>query len=459
MTAKFDLDFVVAEFKAIHGDAFNYDKMEYKNSRTVLKIFCNAHKGYIYQRYDKHKSIKECQECVRLKQVEQLFERCTEIHGGKYTYTNSVYIDYITKMTVICPLHGGFHVSPKKHVIGVGCPKCSSIRNLNSQELVEVFLKIHNGKYLYKQDIKIDVKGKVEIICPEHGVFICNAYKHTKGQGCAKCAKEKLWLNNSLDAELFFKNCARVHENKYDYSNAEYQNYQSILNIKCPDHGYFESKAANHIRGSGCGKCASIKRSVSRVKKGYQWIEDFKKVHGDFYIYDKSVFKNSDTPIEIICPLHRAFWLSPVSHMKGFGCLLCLGRRVSLKDYIDRARKVHGLKYDYSETEIKKIDSHISIICRVHGKIKIHANSHLNGHGCKACSIEKKRKSLEKLISEFVSVQGYYYNYDFVIYKDSKSLLKIQCPKHGMFTQRARTHRLGGQCPKCRSRSSVGDCF
>lgn len=459
MTAKLDLSFVLSEFKSIHGDAFNYDEMEYKNSKTVLKIFCNGHKGYIYQRYDKHKNLKECQECVRLKRIANLFERCGEIHNGQYVYTKSNYIDYQTKMTVTCPLHGDFDVSPKKHVIGVGCPKCSSIRKLNSQELIQFFSKVHCNKYSYRQDLKIDEGGMVQIICPDHGAFLGNAYKHSKGQGCAQCAKEKLWKNNSLEAEDFFKKCKGLHGGKYDYSNAKYQNYQSILIIKCPEHGFFKSKASNHIRGSGCDKCATIKRSVSRFKKDEQWIDGFKKVHGEFYIYEKAVFKNRNTPIEIICPLHKAFWLSPASHMKGFGCLLCRGRRTSLKDYIERARAIHGLKYDYSDTELKKVDSHITIKCRVHGKFEIHANSHLNGHGCKKCAIEKSRKDLEKLINEFNNVQGFYYNYDFVEYQNSKSLLKIKCPKHGLFSQRVRTHRLGGQCPKCRGRLGVTDCF
>jgi len=459
MTAKFDLDFVIGEFKSIHGDAFNYDEMEYKNSKTMLKIFCNNHKGFIYQRYDKHKSLKECQECVRLKRVEALIKRCDEIHEGQYDYTNTIYINYTEKIAVGCSVHGEYYVSPKKHIAGVGCPKCYSIKKLNAHELIEHFHHVHSGKYKYQENLQISEDGLVEIICPDHGVLRVNAYKHSRGQGCAQCAKENLWKKNSLDAEQFFKNCAKVHSNKYDYSEAQYENYQSILNIKCPEHGLFESKASNHIRGGGCGKCTTIKRSVSRAKKSDQWIESFQKVHGDFYIYDKAVFKNRETTIEIVCPLHRSFWLSPASHMKGFGCLLCRGRRTTLKEYIDRARMVHGLRYDYSDTVLKKVDSHIIIKCRVHGKIEIHANSHLNGHGCKACAIDKKRKGLDKLINEFNSIQGYYYNYDFVDYKNLKSLLKIKCPKHGIFTQRARTHRLGGQCPKCRDRININDCF
>lgn len=459
MAIKFGLDFILKEFVQIHGDAYNYSEMEYVNVKTPLKIYCNTHKGYIYQRYDSHKKSKGCSECIRVEKIKKLFDKFDVIHNKRYKYNLFAYVSYTEKMAVNCSLHGEFLVTPKKHAVGQGCPKCSSIRNLNSAELKHVFLNVHGDRYTYQDDMQIDEKGYVYIKCNIHGEFKQKAYNHALGQGCDSCAKEKLWKKNTLDAKTFFNSCSEIYENKYSYSSAHYENYNSILDITCPEHGQFTSKASNHIRGSGCPKCSAIKKRKIRLKKPEIWIKEFKAVHGEKYIYDKAIFKSRSEPIEIICPLHRAFWLSPSSHKKGYGCLLCKGQRITRMQFIDRARAIHGLKYDYSNMEINKLDSYIRLKCRTHGEFDIHANSHLCGSGCKLCAIEKSRKSLEKLITEFNEIQGYYYNYDFVIYENSTSLVKIKCPNHGFFNQRVRTHRLGGQCPKCRNRLNYKGIF
>lgn len=46
-------------------------------------------------------------------------------------------------------------------------------------------------------------------------------------------------------------------------------------------------------------------------------------VHGWKYDYSLVVYKNTKTPVEIICPDGHHFWQSPATHLKGSGCRYC----------------------------------------------------------------------------------------------------------------------------------------
>ena len=68
-------------------------------------------------------------------------------------------------------------------------------------------------------------------------------------------------------------------------------------------------------------------------------------------------YTNSKTPIIIICPKHGEFVQIPNSHLQGRGCPKCgidwtqVNKSLGIKDFVERARKVHGDKYDYSKVE------------------------------------------------------------------------------------------------------------
>lgn len=53
----------------------------------------------------------------------------------------------------------------------------------------------------------------------------------------------------------FIEKGTQLHNGKYDYSNVDYINSRTKVNIICPIHGVFEQKADSHIRGNGCRLC------------------------------------------------------------------------------------------------------------------------------------------------------------------------------------------------------------
>lgn len=57
---------------------------------------------------------------------EEFIFRAKEIHGNKYDYSKIEYVNYKFKVCIICPIHGEFWQSPKTHIHGSGCQKCAA---------------------------------------------------------------------------------------------------------------------------------------------------------------------------------------------------------------------------------------------------------------------------------------------------------------------------------------------
>lgn len=67
-------------------------------------------------------------------------------------------------------------------------------------------------------------------------------------------------------------------------------------------------------------------------------------------------------------------------------------KRLTQEEFIERARTVHGDKYDYSIAIYEQRRSPISIICKTHGAFSQNAGDHLAGHGCPWCKGEKNKR-------------------------------------------------------------------
>ena len=61
-------------------------------------------------------------------------------------------------------------------------------------------------------------------------------------------------------------------------------------------------------------------------------------------------------------------------------------KRLTTEEFVEKARKIHGNKYDYSKVEYKDSHTKVSIICPIHGEFLQTPNNHLNGQQCPFCS-------------------------------------------------------------------------
>lgn len=197
----------------------------------------------------------------------------------------------------------------------------------------------------------------------------------------------------------FIEKAHSIHGDKYDYSKVNYINNTTKVCIIChekdehgQEHGEFWQRPHNHIQAKqGCPKC-----NGTFLKTTEQFIQEAKFIHGNKFNYNKAKYVNNYTPIEIICHKHGSFWQKPVSHLQGQGCPKCANKNVTTKDFIEKAKRIHGERYDYSKTEYKNSSTKIKIICPTHGIFLQEPSSHLNGRGCPYCSTSKLEIEIQK---------------------------------------------------------------
>lgn len=177
------------------------------------------------------------------------------------------------------------------------------------------------------------------------------------------------------------------------------------------------------------------------------FIEKAKSVHGIKYDYTKVEYKNCDTKVCIICPEHGEFWQTPYKHLNGQGCPRCSGKNRTTDDLIKEFRAVNGDKYDYSKVVFTKMHSKVCVICPEHGEFWITPSNHLMGKKCPFCS--KSKMTRDYFIKRAKEVHNNKYDYSKVEYVNTDTKVCIICPEHGEFWQLVSNHLGGHGCPQC----------
>ena len=158
--------------------------------------------------------------------------KAKEIHGDKYDYSKVNYVNAHVKVKIICPEHGEFEQKPNNHLNGKGCSRCvGKCRSLTTNMVIDDFNKIHNNKYDYSMVNYIDNTTKISIICPIHGVFEQTPAAHKQKQGCPLCNISKgedniklfLEKNNIIfERQKRFKECRNIRPLPFDFYLPDY---------------------------------------------------------------------------------------------------------------------------------------------------------------------------------------------------------------------------------------------
>lgn len=164
--------------------------------------------------------------------------------------------------------------------------------------------------------------------------------------------------------------------------------------------------------------------------------------------------------IMVRCKIDGNVWQTKPNWLKhGVGCQECYNRRrgntrrLGKEQFIEKARKVHGNKYEYDNVVYSNSKTPVSITCLEHGDFKMTPNKHLNGQGCPICARIKnginKRLSNKTFIEKCTKIHNGKYDYSKVEYCGYDKPVTIICPKHGEFKQIAGIHLAGCGCPVC----------
>lgn len=122
--------------------------------------------------------------------------------------------------------------------------------------------------------------------------------------------------------------------------------------------------------------------------------------------------------------------------------------------FIEKARAVHGDRYDYDRVVYVRSRDKVTIICKKHGDFEQVPSNHLKGYGCARCgfeelAIKKTQRAKEGFIEKARAVHGNRYGYESVVYALNKGKVVITCKIHGDFEQRPKDHLNGRGCAKC----------
>lgn len=268
---------VVSRLKKLYGDKYNYDKVDYKGSRSYITLVCPIHGDFNVYANNALQGKIVCAKCVSKTPTKEEFIRLSsKAHENKYDYSNTDYINLSTRAIVTCPIHGDFSVLPREHIIGRnGCPKCKEeITNKNKEEKKRIIAenrkkrleerfkkwkeycsKKHHNKYNY--DLINGIKWmdeKLPIICPHHGIFYQSAEAHML-YGCEKCARKYTGENSRISQKEFEERANKIYNGAYEYG--KYKGMHDKMEIICKEHGIFYQTPSNHLKGCGCPYCAS----------------------------------------------------------------------------------------------------------------------------------------------------------------------------------------------------------
>jgi hypothetical protein len=194
--------------------------------------------------------------------TEDFIKKSQIIHGDLYDYSRVEYVNNTTPVTIKCKKHDFyFEQMPKKHLKGQGCPICGGSLKKTTEEFVKEAQNTHlnpdgSPKYTYDNVYYINGAKKVFVTCPLHGDFPVTPQNHiSRKSGCPKCKGEKLGDLLRYDQEKFINLSRKVHGNIYDYSQVQYINSRTYVDIICNNHGVFPQKPADHLQGNGCPRC------------------------------------------------------------------------------------------------------------------------------------------------------------------------------------------------------------
>jgi len=454
------------EAKKIHGDKYDYSKVEYINAKTKVIIICKTH-GDFLQNPTGHLSGKICKKCScenRRYTTEEIILEAKKIHGDKYDYSKVEYTGATSKIIINCKKHGDFLQQANLHIMGSGCVKCFRDNNpilqrSNNEEFIKKAKEKHGDKYDYSK-VKYTSSGeRVIIICKVHGEFLQTPAKHFTG-GCKLCGVLMQTNKRSSNTERFIEKARVIHGDKYDYSKVEYINSLKKVIIICKEHGEFLQIAGSHLQGHQCKICSTNITANKQRSNNEEFIEKAKEKHGDKYDYSKVEYINSNTKVIIICKEHGDFLQDAGGHLTGRGCKMCAIQLSSVRqtsnkeEFVEKAKLIHGDKYDYSNLEYEKDRSKVVITCKIHGDFTQTARDHLCGNGCSKCG-KVYKKNTNEYIEDAKKVHGDKYDYSKTIFKRAKDKIIITCKKHGDFEQEAYCHSIGVGCPVCMNKTEA----
>lgn len=175
-----------------HGNKYDYSKSIYETSKAKVIVICKIH-GEFMQMPNSHLGGKGCNKCAvhdvhckQRKKISDFLTKAKVVHGDKYDYSKVVYKSNSDRIEVVCKHHGSFFPTPKNHLKGAICLKCSCdpklsktrrgfnlfsnsgygdfCKKLNKMPNIYLLKLVDGSNVLYKIGLSVDVKKRINHI-------------------------------------------------------------------------------------------------------------------------------------------------------------------------------------------------------------------------------------------------------------------------------------------------------
>ena len=283
---------------------------------------------------------------------EEFIKKAREIHGNKYDYSKTEYVDAKTKVCIICPEHGEFWQRAGSHLAGRGCNKCAR-PSYDTDSFIKCAKQKHGDKYDYSKTKYVNTKTPVIITCPIHGDFKVTPNSHLDGVGCRKCANKYNGYNGAYTTEEFVALAKKKYGDKFDYTKTdlEHKDENGKITVTCKDIAIDGIEYGDY----NVNPVLFLHKEFEHKKYTTEnFIRIANYIHCNKYDYSKTDLEHKhDGKIIITCPEHGDFKQYPTNHLKGDGCVLCQNKKEGLlfrhlkNEYtnliIEKQKKFHWL--------------------------------------------------------------------------------------------------------------------
>lgn len=201
--AALTLDEVLQRFMEVHADTYDYTNVDYKGQRAPVTIICPEH-GPFQMNPLSHWQGGTCVFCSGKRvSTATLIDRLADLHGAKYSFDEVVWVNWGTKIKIICPSHGEVYIYPTNALKKTArlCTACVRFEGrLTTEEVTGRMQPIHDNRYDYSEVVYSTMHEAVKIICPKHGPFTMTPANHLAGHTCPSCwqgqvsAPERAWM-------------------------------------------------------------------------------------------------------------------------------------------------------------------------------------------------------------------------------------------------------------------------
>ena len=323
--------------------------------------------------------------------TEDYIKSCKLIHGDEYDYSKTIYQHSLENVIVICKKHGEFLIKASKHKSSKGkCKFCLTKCVRTKSEYIELFNKIYNFAYEYPISQEFHSHKKLNIICKIHGLFSIRFNCHVKGQGCGKCNIDQYKITEHEKVLSLIKSnnfIIGIYHNDVVYS----------YKFFCVIHGeYYKSPQLIRQGFMNCSKCSA--NAVKHVEFYKKYL--YEKTKGSIMIDTKEEFPIKSKKYTFICEKHGKFDRRLDSILKHTYCKKCgTNAKIDKEAFIKRANKIHENIFNYEKIIYIDYNSPMEIICEKHGSFWQSPNAHLAGSGCQKCKSSSGEKSVRKILN------------------------------------------------------------